>query len=349
MESYKIMAPQGRGTFAERLDELHDTLQAWLDEERREGRRLEYAKVFMSDIQNQHACFCRSRCFTQLLRNCALSIVEQAPLDNSKISVLAKTSDTPPDCIFHALRLNDGETQGMNSYLQTVLLFERYINILKEQGLDIATHLIRTWIYVADIDVNYQGVVKARNDIFRQHGLTADTHFVASTGIGGNTAARSASVGIDFLTCPAATAADLQFLHAPDRLNPTHEYGVAFERGTRLHTATADRLFISGTASIDRHGNVVHEGDVERQTEHLLDNINALLADGNAGMDDIAYFIVYLRDLSDYPLVSALMHRRYPSTPHIIVHAKVCRPAWLVEMECIAVKNITSSPPSICQ
>lgn len=339
MESYRIIAPQGRGTFAARLDELHDSMLAWLNEEQRQGRRLEYAKVFMSDIQNQHADFCRSKCFTQLLQNCALSVVEQAPLDNSKISILAKTSDTAPDYLFHALRLNDDDTRGMNSYLQTVLLFERYIKLIGEQGLDIATHLIRTWIYVADIDVNYQGVVKARNDIFRQHGLTADTHFVASTGIGGNTAARSASVGIDFLTCPTATAADQQFLHAPDHLNPTHEYGVAFERGTRLHNDSIDRYFISGTASIDRHGNVVHEGDVERQTERLLDNIKALLDDGGAGMDDIAYFIVYLRDLSDYQLVSSLMRRLHPSTPHIIVHAKVCRPAWLVEMECVAVKR----------
>lgn len=84
---------------------------------------------------------------------------------------------------------------------------------------------------------------------------------------------------------------------------------------------------------------MVHEGDVERQTERLLDNIKALLDDGGAGMDDIAYFIVYLRDLSDYQLVSSLMRRLHPSTPHIIVHAKVCRPAWLVEMECVAVKR----------
>ncbi len=79
---------------------------------------------------------------------------------------------------------------------------------------------------------------------------------------------------------------------------------------------------------------MVHEGDVERQTERLLDNIKALLDDGGAGMDDIAYFIVYLRDLSDYQLVSSLMRRLHPSTPHIIVHAKVCRPctgSWKME------------------
>ena len=136
--------------------------------------------------RNQDALFRSSALCTQLLSGCALSVVEQAPLDASKISVLAKTSDSGEGFLFHALRLSDAETQGLNSYVQTVLLFERYIKIIREQGLDIRTHLVRTWIYVADIDVNYQGVVKARNDIFRQYGLTADTHYIASTGIGGN-------------------------------------------------------------------------------------------------------------------------------------------------------------------
>ena len=51
--------------------------------------------------------------------------------------------------------------------------------------MTIRDNLVRTWIYVADIDVNYDGVVRARNDVFRRYGLTADTHYIASTGIGG--------------------------------------------------------------------------------------------------------------------------------------------------------------------
>ena len=53
-------------------------------------------------------------------------------------------------------------------------------------------------------------------------------------------------------------------------------------------------------------------------------------------MDNIRYFIVYLRDTSDYEQVEQFMQQHYPDKPHIIVHAKVCRPEWLIEMECIA-------------
>ena len=53
-------------------------------------------------------------------------------------------------------------------------LFDRYLKLLEQQGLSLKEHCVRTWIYVADIDVNYEGMVNARNDIFRQYGLTAD-------------------------------------------------------------------------------------------------------------------------------------------------------------------------------
>ncbi len=99
------------------------------------------------------------------------------------------------------------------------------------------------------------------------------------------------------------------------------------------------QFFISGTASIDKHGAVVYEGDVVRQTGRLLENIGALLKDGDATMNDIQYFIIYLRDISDYQTVEHLMQQFYPQIPHIIVEAKVCRPGWLIEMECIAEKE----------
>ena len=55
--------------------------------------------------------------------------------------------------------------------------------------------------------------------------------------------------------------------------------------------------------------------------------------------DDVMQIIVYLRDLSDVSLVKSLFDKKFPHTPYIITLAPVCRPTWLVEMECIAVKD----------
>ena len=234
------------------------------------------------------------------------------------------------------------------------MLFDRYLKTIEGTDMTMERNLVRTWIYVTNIDVNYQGVVEARNDIFDKEGLTADTHYIASTGIGGATPVRHAAVAIDFLTVPNIKEEDKKYLQALEHLNPTHEYGVAFERGTRLTLPThplhpegsqqfKQQFFISGTASIDKRGDVVYDGDIVRQTGRLLENIGALLKDGDATMNDIQYFIIYLRDISDYHTVDRLMQQFYPQIPRIIVEAKVCRPGWLIEMECIAEKESCST------
>ncbi len=338
MDKYTILAPKSRGVFAERLAELYLRVGDYIDQEQLEGRRLQYCKIFLSDAQNQYQQLVESELFQELISPAFSSVVEQAPLDNSKITLLLKTTDEADRYQFQSIRLTEEETRGNNSYLQTMMLFEKYLRWMDEQGLRLDTHCVRTWIYVADIDVNYQGVVKARNDVFRRYGLTIDTHFIASTGIGGFSQTRSASVAMDFLTYPDIQESDKTYLKALDHLNPTHEYGVAFERGTRLTLDDKQIFYISGTASIDKHGHVIYMGDIRRQTARLLENIGALLKDGGATMNDIQYFIIYLRDGSDSEVVNEFMQRAFPHIPRVLVHAKVCRPEWLVEMECIADK-----------
>ena len=339
MDQYIILDCKPEGAFQDRIQQLHHTLLKYLSEEEEKGRVLHYCKIFLSDAQNQYQQLIESELYQDILSKTACTIVEQTPLDCSKLSVLIKTSDSKVPFLFHSLRLTEEEAKCNNSYLETMMLFEKYIKLLKEAGLDMKKHCVRTWIYVSDIDNNYGGVVKARNDVFQRSGLSIDTHFIASTGIGGNSHIRNAFVAMDFLTYPEIDEHDKLYLKALDHLSPTHEYGVSFERGTRLTLPDKKIYFISGTASIDKYGHVIYLGNLKKQTDRLLENINALLQEGGASMDDINYFIIYLRDISDYQATEEYMKSHYPTIPYIIVQAKVCRPEWLIEMECIAVKD----------
>lgn len=336
MTHYKIFSDTGCGLFHERLNDIYDKVKRYLAAEQCEQRTLCYAKVFLSDVSNQEEALHHSRLMTELISHAAYTIIQQSPVNGAKIGLLLKTSDETDGFTLSSLRLTDSEVNGANSYDQTKILFSKYLALLKTEGLNLKDHCVRTWIYVRDIDANYDGVVKARNDIFRQHGLTADTHFIASTGIGGRAMGKHVCVAIDFLTARDIRQEDKLYLKALDYLNPTHEYGVAFERGVRVTLPHKYQYFISGTASINHRGEVVHVGDVTKQTARLLENISALLADGGATMADVKYFIIYLRDLADADTVERYMSEAYPSVPRIITHAEVCRPAWLVEMECIA-------------
>ena len=339
MDKYIILSPEAKGTFNDRLNFLYLRLGNYLDTEKQENRTLQYCKVFLSDAQNQIREFEVSLLYQEYLKGTNLTIVEQTPLNGSKVSLLIKTTDDATPILFHSLRLTAEEAKGKDSYEQTRMLFDKYLQLIDGTEMTMKRNLVRTWIYVTNIDVNYQGVVEARNDVFDQQGLTAETHYIASTGIGGATSVRHASVAIDFLTVPDIREEDKKYLQALNHLNPTHDYGVAFERGTCLSLPQKKQYFISGTASIDKDGAVVYEGDIVRQTGRLLENIGALLKDGDATMNDIRYFIIYLRDISDYHTVEHLMNQFYPQIPHIIVEARVCRPGWLIEMECIAEKQ----------
>ena len=340
MDKYVIITPEAKGTFFNRLNYLYLAVGSHLNREGMEGRTLRYSKVFLSDSKNQVTELNDSLLYKDLLVHASCTVIEQPPLCGSKISVLVKTSDDETPVLFQSLRLTADESDHCNSYDQTRKLFDKYLQSLDGTGLTMERNLVRTWIYVENIDANYQGVVTARNDVFAQQGLNRNTHYIASTGIGGSTPENNSCVAMDFLTLPDVKPEDIYYLQAIDHLNPTYEYGVAFERGTRVTLPGKWQYFISGTASIDKEGNVVWPGDIKRQTGRLLENIGALLSDGGATMNDIQYFLIYLRDISDYTVVEALMNRLYPDIPHLIVEARVCRPGWLIEMECIAEKKI---------
>ena len=301
--------------------------------EEAEGRHPVFLRFFLSDAQNQAAALKEALAAWSGTQDAqpAVSIVEQPPLDGCRIAALAQTSSETTPCLFHSLRLTEEEAAGKDSYAQSRLLFDRYLDIIRPLGLDLKTHCVRTWIYVRDIDANYAGLVKARNDVFAEEGLSHDTHYIASTGIGGATEGRNAVVAIDFLTRPDIREEDKTYLKALTHLSPTHDYGVAFERGVRLADG---RIFISGTASIDHRGHVLHEGDVLAQTDRLLENIAELLREGGSSLDEVPYWVIYLRDISDYPVINAYMRERFPSVPRILLEARVCRPSWLIEMEC---------------
>lgn len=294
-----------------------------------EGMDPVFVRFFLSDAQNQADAL--RAALNARFKDVAVSIVEQPPLDGSRISALVQTSAREPSFLFHSLRLTEDEAKGLDAYAQSRLLFDKYLRIIRPLGLELKTHCVRTWIYVRDIDANYAGLVKARNVVFAEEGLSHQTHYIASTGIGGSTDCQHAVVAIDFLTRPDIEEGDKTYLKALSHLSPTQDYGVAFERGVRLSDG---HIYISGTASIDHQGKVLHQGDVLAQANRLLENISVLLQEDGSSLEKVPYFIVYLRDISDYALVDAYMQKRFPHVPRILLEARVCRPSWLIEMEC---------------
>lgn len=303
------------------------------------------SRYFLSDISNQaHS----SHLTPHSTHQGACSLIGQPPLDGSKVALWAYLAEglevsyerdltiTRHNGYEHFWSTNWQSASG-ESHIQTRSILEGYEAQLAHSGLSLADHCLRSWFFIRDVDTNYKGMVEARSHNFDQQHLTPETHYIASTGIGGQPIQRESLVQMDAYAARGLQSSQQQYLYAPTHLNPTYQYGVTFERGTAIHYGDRSHLLISGTASINNRGEVVHVGDVEAQALRMLENIETLLSEGGATMQDIAQAIIYLRDVADYDVVCRLFDERLPQMPRVITLAPVCRPAWLIEMECIAI------------
>lgn len=348
VNEYQVMIEGENPTlsYEEQLEYLLDTFAGLLKDELK-GAVCIFKRYFLSDAANQAKTL---MLIATEHSDCALSLVGQPPLNGTKVALWAylltgvetKALSSGLYEVTHGayrhLWGGGAFNRAANSEYQTRLLLNDYVMQLMEQDCRLAFNCVRTWFFVRDVDVNYAGVVKARNEVFHTQGLTADTHYISSTGIGGCHFDANVSVMMDTYAVSGIDSAQIQFLYAPAYLNPTYEYGVSFERGTCVKYGDRRQIFISGTASIDNKGEVVAVGDICKQTLRMWDNVEALLKEVECGFDDLVQAVVYLRDPADYNIVNHLFEMKFPDLPYLLVHAPVCRPAWLIEMECIAVK-----------
>lgn len=255
-----------------------------------------------------------------------------------------------------------GEPIGPDSaHEESASAFQHLSEQLGLAGVDFG-QVLRTWIYVNQITEGpdgrqrYQELNRARTTFFdgirlcgkNRASWAPETIYPASTGIGtqGKRIVLNA-VALDTersdvffmpLENPAQTSAfDYNVKYSPK--TPKFARAMAIIQG---HFVTT---MVSGTASIV-DAKSVHIGDIERQTEQTIDNIERLIAPENfvrhnmpgvgASLTDIAKLRVYVKHVEDYEKCRAVCEARLPNIPAIYLHADVCRPDLLVEIEAVA-------------
>lgn len=334
--------PRGE-LFAGQLQRIYAAEDALLKMPEFVGAQYIMKRYFLSDSTNQEPLMRQEP-------DIAISVIQQQPMDGSKIAVwlyLQKGMEVKNENGMivashngyrHLWKMGMHQHKGDSAWQTETVLIE-YEERLHQFNATLADNCIRTWFFVRDVDTQYAGMVKARRENFIEQGLTEKTHYISSTGIGGLPADTRALIQLGTYAIIGFQPEQQRYLYAPTHLNPTYEYGVTFERGTVVEYGDRAHVFISGTASINNKGEVVHVGDIIKQTERMWENVSTLLAEGNTSFDDVMQIIVYLRDTADYEIVRQMFAERFPEIPTVITLAPVCRPTWLIEMECIAVKE----------
>lgn len=314
-----------------------------------------YIKFYLSDIVNQKNQL--DDFMSKYYPNIYYLVIGQKPASGAKLvleGVFFRSLNTIEfiekqqqriiltDHYKHIIGYILSETEN-SSYIETTDLFEKLNEIMLNHNASIISNIVRTWFYIKDIDNNYQGMVDSRNEYFNKIGMNKDTHYIVSTGIQGNNEKYKSYITFNYLAVIGIHSKQIKYLKALEYLNPTHEYNVAFERGVRISFNDQMRYYISGTASIDNKGNVLFINNVISQLKRIIINIENLLNDGKGSLVDLKIMIIYLRDSADYKLVSNFMEIQTDvNCPYLILEGAVCRPEWLIEVECIAIKKSQS-------
>ena len=346
----------------EALDELAAAYLAALQDNGLDLSTQQFMRIYVSDIYNDHTSILESELYNSIASKSACALLEQGPLGGSDVGILAyhiKSDDSTfkPEILSSEGHYNNQNvlSKGINYSLlftsnyvgnnsvfdaekQSEDIFANLRASLDSQGMTIRNNMVRTWIFVRDVDNHYKGMVKARREYFETIGLTAKTRYIASIGIEGKCAAPETLVTLDALSVKNIKEEQIVRMMALENLSDTIVYGVTFERGFRIKYGDRSHIYISGTASIDADGNTIYLSDIRKQTDRTLDNIEALLDPHGATMGDMKYLIIYLRNIKHWVQIQDILVTRIPDSVAVIpVEAPVCRPNWLVEIEGVGI------------
>ncbi len=105
--------------------------------------------------------------------------------------------------------------------------------------------------------------------------------------------------------------------------------------------ASGKLLFVSGQISIDPSTNqLVHMGDVVKQTEQVMANLAAILTKAGASWLDVVKTGVFLKDMNDFVIMNGVYGQYFDeATAPARACVEVARlpKDVLVEIDCIAV------------
>jgi enamine deaminase RidA (YjgF/YER057c/UK114 family) len=355
---YVAIHPLQGGSAGEQAGELYRHLGAFLREQGAGPQDVITEKVFFSDLEAQFEDFGRERAaFYGPRAEPATTYLGQPPCrpgawcELQARVIFANGADPLVVRPLHAdLGQGTGRVVSYRDYdhfflhnvtgeagpfpVQAGQVFSRAAAALNQEELRFAD-TIRTWIYLPQMERDYAALNQVRSAFFARQGVQ---RLPASTGIEGGVWPAGRRMAMDLYTLRAARPVRIEQLHA-DTMNEAPAYGSAFSRGLAVTREDRKVVYISGTASIDEQGQVLHVGDIEGQAHRMLTNVEGLLESAGAGLSDVVRATTYLKRPEDCDCLTRVYARRgLPrDIPHTICRAAVCRPEWLCELEVAAI------------
>ncbi len=116
----------------------------------------------------------------------------------------------------------------------------------------------------------------------------------------------------------------------------------AYSHGLKVDVGDAELTFVTGQIAMDKDGNAVAPGNFTAQTEFIFQNIQKILQEGGAALDDVVKATVYVTDMSKFSEVSAVRNKYFATAKPVstlVEISKTVKDGCDVEIEVLAIKQ----------
>jgi len=87
---------------------------------------------------------------------------------------------------------------------------------------------------------------------------------------------------------------------------------------------TGNMLYCSGEISIDPKTNEIFTGDVQKQTEMVMENVRAVLTEAGLDFKNIIKTMIFLTNMDDFAKVNEVYAKYFPENPPARSCVAVC-------------------------
>jgi len=116
----------------------------------------------------------------------------------------------------------------------------------------------------------------------------------------------------------------------------------AYSHGVKIDIGDSEMIFVTGQIALDKDGNAVAPDDIVKQTEFVFKNIQTILQEGGASLDDVVKAVIYVTDISKFKDISAIRNKYFTISKPVSTLVEISRTVkdgCDIEIEVIAIKK----------
>ncbi|MBP9691671.1 RidA family protein [Candidatus Woesebacteria bacterium] len=116
----------------------------------------------------------------------------------------------------------------------------------------------------------------------------------------------------------------------------------SYSHGISVDIGDSQMIFVTGQIAMDKDGNAVAPDNIVKQTEFVFENIQAILHEAGASLDDVVKAVIYITDMSKFKEISGVRNKYFEKSKPVSTLVEISRTVkdgCDIEIEVIAIKK----------